>query len=348
MNGTGALRAFIGCFTSNGGRGIVQAAVDPGTGALTAAGTIETVPDPSYLAVGHREGGPVLYCVSETVEGAVAGFDVSGPAPRLLGEPVPTGAAEPTHLTVCQDHLVTADYGSGSVTVLPLAADGAPLEPSSVLHHEGSGPHPERQSAPHAHQVIQDPSGGWVLSVDLGTDSVRVCSLDTRTGQLTLHSVMSLLPGTGPRHLVFHPRGHHAYVLGELRPTVVVCRWNPETGELRSIGECPLFPDGAGVPVQPSAPVVSRDGRHLWAAVRGTDTIAVLSVDEPGEGVRVVTSVPCGGRWPRDLALHPSGAHLYAANERSGDVTWFDIDATGVPRRTGSLAVPAASSVTFA
>ncbi|ALC18521.1 lactonase family protein [Streptomyces pristinaespiralis] len=348
MNGTVPLRAFIGCFTTNGGRGIVRAAVDPRTGALTAEGTVETVPDPSYLAVGHRGSGPVLYCVSETAHGAVAGFDVSGPVPRPLGEPVATGAADPTHLAVCHDHLVTADYGSGSVTVLPLAADGSPLAPSSVLRHEGSGPDRERQSAPHAHQVVQDPSGGWVLSVDLGTDSVRVCSLDPGTGQLALHSVMDLPPGTGPRHLVFHPRGSHAYVLGELRPTVTVCRWDAASGVLLPVGEFPLFPDGAGVAVQPSAPVVSRDGRHLWAAVRGTDTIEVLSLDETGEVARVVTSVPCGGHWPRDLVLHPSGAHLYAANERSGDVTWFDVDATGVPRRAGSLAVPAASSVAFA
>jgi 6-phosphogluconolactonase (cycloisomerase 2 family) len=348
MNDMRALRAFIGCFTSKGGLGIVHATVDPHTGALTAAGIIEAVPDPSYLAVGQGEGGPVLYCVSETAQGAVAGFDVSGPVPRLLGEPVLTGAAEPTHLTVHEGHLMTADYGSGSVTLLPLAADGAPLAPSSVLPHHGSGPNRERQLAPHAHQVVQDPSGGWVLSVDLGTDSVRVCSLEPHTGQLRLHHVMDLPPGTGPRHLAFHPRGDHAYVLGELRPTVTVCRWSPAAGVLRPIEERPLFPDGVGVPVQPSAPVVSRDGRHLWVAVRGTDTIFVLSLDETGEVMRVVTSVSCGGRWPRDLVLHPSGTYLYAANERSGDVTWFDLDGTGVPRRAGSLAVPAASSIAFA
>lgn len=142
MDGTGALRAFIGSFTSSGGRGVVQADVEPGTGALTAVGTIATVPDPSYLAVGHRDTGPVLYRVSETARGAVAAYDVSGPAPRPLDEPVPVHGAEPTHLTVCRDHLGTADFGSGSVTVLPLAADGAhPRAPSSVLRHEGSGPH---------------------------------------------------------------------------------------------------------------------------------------------------------------------------------------------------------------
>ncbi|NYV78523.1 beta-propeller fold lactonase family protein, partial [Streptomyces sp. UH6] len=119
------------------------------------------------------------------------------------------------------------------------------------------------------------------------------------------------------------------------------------SGDLRPVGEFPLGPDGAGEHAQPSAPVVSLDGRRLWAAVRGTDTVVVLAVDEDGERLEFLTSVPCGGSWPRDLVLHPSGDRLYAANERSGDVTWFDIDAEGVPRRAGALDVPAASSVLF-
>jgi 6-phosphogluconolactonase (cycloisomerase 2 family) len=348
MTSTGARRAFIGSFTTSGGRGIVQAAVDPGTGALTPTAAVATVPNPSYLALGSRDGGPVLYCVSETAEGAVAAYDVAGPSPEPIGGPVPVDGADPTHLAVLGAHLVTANYSSGSVTALPLGADGAPAAPSGLLRNEGSGPDKERQEGPHAHQVVvPDPSGRWVLSVDLGTDSVRVCELDPATGGLRLHSDVRLPPGTGPRHLVVHPRGNHVYVLGELRPVITVCRWDAAAGELRPVGEYPLFPDGTDAPVQPSAPVVSHDGRHLWAAVRGTDTIVVLAVDEAGERLEVVTSVPCGGNWPRDLVLDPSGERLYAANERSGDVTWFDLDDEGVPRRSGALDVPAASSVLF-
>ncbi|WP_432277638.1 lactonase family protein [Kitasatospora brasiliensis] len=343
----GVARAFIGSFTSAGGPGIVAASLDPRTGALTATGTVEAV-DPSYLAVGRSEAGPVLYAVSETVPGAVTAYDIAAPVARPLGAPVPVGGDEPTHLAVARGHLVTANYGSGSVSVLPLAADGAPRPPSAVLRHEGSGPDPERQRAPHAHQVLTDPSGRWVLSVDLGTDSVRICSLDTATGAPALRSETALPPGTGPRHLAFHPSGRHAYVLGELRPTVTVCRWDAAAGALEPVGETPLFPEGVEGPVSPSAPVVSPDGRHLWAAVRGTDTIVVLALDGTGERARVVASVPCGGRWPRDLVLGPTGTRLYAANERSGDVTWFDLEAgSGFPRRAGSLAVPAASAVLF-
>ncbi|MFE7589823.1 lactonase family protein [Kitasatospora sp. NPDC057512] len=348
MAGRDVERAFIGSFTSEGGRGIVLASLDPDTGALTATGVVEAV-DPSYLALGLAAGGAVLYAVSETEPGAVTAHDLAGPVPRPLGAPVPVDGDHPTHLSLSGGHLLTANYGSGSVSVLPLAADGTPRPPATVLRHQGSGPHPDRQRAPHAHQVLPDPSGRWVLSVDLGTDSVRVCALDPATGELTVHAETALPPGTGPRHLAFHPSGRHAYVLGELRPVVTVCRWDAAAGALEPVAEVPLFPDGVEGPVSPSAPVVSPDGRFLWAAERGTDTIVVLSLDATGERAHVVASVPCGGRWPRDLVLGPTGTRLYAANQHSGDVTWFDLDAaTGVPRRAGSLAVPAASTVLFA
>nr|BFD96421.1 lactonase family protein [Kitasatospora sp. Xyl93] len=343
----GVERAFIGSFTSTGGRGIVLASLDPGTGALTVTGAVDAV-DPSYLTVGQVAGAPVLYAVSETEPGAVTAHDLAGPVPRPLGAPVPVDGDHPTHLSLARGHLLTANYGSGSVSVLPLAADGTPRPPSAVLRHRGNGPHPDRQLAPHAHQVLPDPSGRWVLSVDLGTDSVRVCALDPATGELAVHAETALPPGTGPRHLAFHPSGRHAYVLGELRPVVTVCRWDAAAGALDIVGEAPLFPDGVEGPVSPSAPVVSPDGRFLWAAERGTDTVVVLALDGTGERAHVVASVPCGGRWPRDLVLGPSGTRLYAANEHSGDVTWFDVDpVTGVPRRAGSVAVPAASSVVF-
>ncbi|MET9420475.1 lactonase family protein [Streptomyces sp. NPDC006540] len=349
MADNSAGRAFIGSYTSAGGRGIVAAAVDPATGALTETGASDAVADPSYLAAVTTPAGTVLYTVSETADGAVAAFAATGGAPRPIGRQVLVGGAAPTHIAVSQRHLMTANYGSGSVSVLPVGTDGAPGPLGGVMRHEGHGPVPERQSAPHAHQVLPDPTGRWVLSVDLGTDSVRICALDTAADALTPHRETPLRPGTGPRHLAFHPDGRHVYVLGELEPTVTLCRWDPAAGLLEPVGETAVVPDGTTGPTYPSVPVVSHDGRHLWAAVRGHDSIAVLALDPTGEQATLVTNVPCGGRWPRDLALDPTGRRLYAANERSGDVTWFTVDpATGIPHRNGSLAVPAASCVVFA
>ncbi|WP_327121160.1 lactonase family protein [Streptomyces sp. NBC_01341] len=347
-------RAFIGSFTSAGGLGITVAEVDGSTGKLSVLASTNVLADPSFLAVGHAPGtgAPVLYAVSEVADGAAAAFDIGGGgAPVLIGESRPVEGDGPTHLDVRAGHLFTANYGSGSVTSLPLRPDGSPGPAAGVLRHEGGGPDAARQTAPHAHQVLADPSGNWVLSVDLGTDSVRVCALDPGTGSLRTHSEAVLRPGTGPRHLVFHPSGGHLYVLNELEPTVTVCRWDAATGRLEPTGETPVLPHGAddAVRTYPSEVVVSHDGRFLWAANRGHDSISVLALDETAEKPVLVAAVGCGGRWPRDLTLDPTGQWLYAANERSGNVSWFSLDAeTGMPSPAGSIDVPAASCVVFA
>lgn len=334
-------RAYIGSFTSAGGPGVVIADRDPETGALTVVAAADDVPDPSYLTLAP-EGG-LLYAVSERPEGAVAAFDVSGDAPRLTGPPLQTGADGPTHLALHAGHLLTADYGSGTVTAVPLRPDGTPADaPSGVLRHTGSGPNRDRQQSPHAHQVQPDPSGRWAVGVDLGTDSVLVYTL--AEGVLVLHGRTALRPGSGPRHLAFRPGGSHAYVAHELAPVVTVCRWDAGAGSLEPLHEVRLLSDVPKGDAYPSGLAVSADGRHVWVAVRGEDVISVLAVDGDGEKPDLVATVPCGGHWPRALAA--AEGHLYVANERSGDVTWFSVDpGTGEPRRGGSIRVPAASCV---
>ncbi|MEW2071486.1 lactonase family protein [Streptomyces sp. NPDC007346] len=352
MGGSSTGRAYMGSFTSEGGLGVTVAEVDRNTGALTVLGSSDAVPDPSFLALGP--GGEALYAVGASAPGSAAVFDVGGDVPALRGPVQPVDADGPTHLVLAGDHLVVANYGSGSVTVLPVLADGSLGELTSVHRHEGSGPQTDRQEGPHAHQVLIDPSGRWVVSVDLGTDSVWIGALNPATGALEPHGESALRPGTGPRHLVFHPSGRYAYVLNELVPTLTVCRWDAEAGRLEPLGETSVLPEGdagsaeGSVRTYPSEVVVAHDGRFLWTANRGHDSISVLTLDETGEKAALVATVGCGGRWPRDLTLDPSGQWLYAANEHSGNVSWFAVDAeTGVPRHAGSVEVPAASCVVF-
>ncbi|MEV0239699.1 lactonase family protein [Streptomyces sp. NPDC050674] len=335
----GRRRAFIGSFTAAGGPGIVMAEVEPDSGALTVLSSVNAVPDPSCLAL-SPDGG-TLYAVSETPDGAVAAYRVNGDKPEPAGRPVPVDGSGPTHLSLFDGHVLTANYGSGSVSAVPVRPDGTLARSASgVLRHSGAGPHTPRQQGPHAHQVQADPSGRWAVSVDLGTDSVRVCTLTE--GTLALHRETALRPGSGPRHLAFHPDGSHAYVVNELSPSVTVCRWDAAEGALTPLSEVPVLPGAPARDAYPSGVVTSPDGRFVWTATRGEDVLSVLAVE--GEELRLVTTVPCGGHWPR--ALTASGGFLYVANERSGDVTWFAVDPrTGVPRRSGSVRVTAASYV---
>ena len=66
------------------------------------------------------------------------------------------------------------------------------------------GPVPDRQEAPHPHQVILDPTGTFLLSPDLGADVVRVFAIDGGTGKLTPCANLTATPGSGPRHVSFY------------------------------------------------------------------------------------------------------------------------------------------------
>ncbi|MGW1076397.1 lactonase family protein [Streptomyces sp. NPDC002537] len=346
--GSGRRRyAYIGSFTEAGGAGLTVAEVDPGTGGLKAVHSTDAVVNPSFLAL--SPGADVLYAVSETDEGAAAAFSLADPArPEPLGEPVPVRGESPTHLVFAGTHLFTANYRSGSVSALPVRTGGGLGAPSAVLPHRGSGPVADRQQGPHAHAVVPDPSGRRLLAVDLGTDSVWIYALDPVTGLPRPHDEVRLRPGSGPRHLTFHPRGDRAYVLNELDSTVTVCRWDAADGSLVPTGHTRVLAPGLKVVNYPSEPVVSADGRFLWVANRGHDSITTLALDASGDILGIQGSTACGGHWPRDLTLDPEGGHLYAANERSGDVTWFTVDhGTGIPSLAGSLTAPAASCVIF-
>jgi 6-phosphogluconolactonase (cycloisomerase 2 family) len=340
-DGGGLRRAFIGSFTAAGGPGIVTAAV-AADGALSVLSRTDGLADPSYLAPGP--GGRLLYAVSETAEGAVAAFRATGERLERAGAPVPVGGDSPTHLSLYDGHVLTANYGSGSVTAVPLRADGTLAGAASdVLRHKGSGPNSQRQQGPHAHQVQPDPSGRWAVSVDLGTDSVRVCTL--ADGRLEVHREIALRPGSGPRHLAFHPDGTRAYVVGELTPAVTACRWDAGEGLLEPLTVHPVLPAPPTGDAFPSGIAVSADGSFVWTATRGEDVLSTFAVE--GDALRLVGTVACGGHWPR--AITATDGHLYVANERSGDVAWFALDPdTGLPHYEGALAVPAASCVVFA
>ncbi|OEU96590.1 lactonase family protein [Streptomyces oceani] len=347
----------MGSFTSAGGRGVTTARLTPEDGALHVTHHTEgTLPDPSYLAL--RDGW--LYAVSEREAGAVAAFSRTDPdRPALVGEPEPVAGDSPTHLALAGARLATANYGSGSVSLVRVQPDGTLQGPAQVLPHRGSGPDPDRQSGPHAHAVLPDPTGRWLLSADLGTDSIWVYDLAEPDERPRLHAEVPLEPGSGPRQLAFHPDGRHVYVTQELLPRVTVCAWDGDTGTLRPVSYVDLRPPesaelsasdaGAEPRGYPSQLVVAADGRYAWVAVRGHDSIVVLEPDTTGDELTQLAAVDCGGHWPRDLSLHPTQRWLYAANERSGDVTWFAVDpGTGTPRRAGSLTAPGASCVVFA
>ncbi|MFI5683379.1 lactonase family protein [Streptomyces sp. NPDC051636] len=322
----------LGTYTSvdDGGTGIGLASYDPATGRITGSGTLTGVADPSYLAV-HPDG-RTLYAVDERTDGGVTAVRLAGR--RILGTRS-TGGAAPCHLSVHPSGrwLLSANYGSGSVAVHPIDAEGSLGERTDLVTHSSPSPGPGQQG-PHAHQVVTSPDGGHVLAVDLGTDTVYSYRLDPAKGRLTEVAQAHTRPGAGPRHLTFHPDGRHAYLANEVGNTVAVCAYDPATGRL-AMGAPQSTGTGAGTNY-PAQILVTANGSYAYLANRGHNSLTRYAVEADGARLRLIDTVPVGGDFPRQIAFSPDGRLLFAANQRSGTVSVFHVDPdSGRLRLTG-------------
>jgi len=344
----GKLRVYVGTYTGGESRGIYRFDLDLASGALTTAGEPTESSNPSFLAF-HPRGG-FLYAVNEDGgspsgdQGAVSAFAVDAATGRLTFlNRQPSGGGSPCHLSLDKDgrNLLVANYGGGTVAVLPVQPDGRLAAPSAVVKHQGSSVNPERQKGPHAHSVNLDPANRLAFVADLGLDKLLAYRFDPARGTLTPNDPpgASLAPGAGPRHFAFHPSGRQVYVLNELFSTVTVFSYRAESGSLAELQTVTTLPAGFGGRNSTAEVVVSADGKFLYASNRGHDSIAVFAID-PAHGKLTATGHhPTLGRKPRNFALDPTGAYLLAANQDSDSIAVFRVD-----RNTGAL-VPVGAPV---
>ncbi len=323
---------YLGTYTSvdGGGKGVGLATYDAVTGRVTGTGTLAGIGDPSYLAI-HPDR-RTLYAVNEREDGAVTAVRLSDR--EVLGSRS-TGGAAPCHLSVHPGGrwLLSAAYGSGDVAVHPIESSGALGERTDLVRHSRPAPGPGQQG-PHAHQVITSPDGGHVLAVDLGTDTVYTYRLDEKAGTLQEVAQARTRPGAGPRHLTFHPGGRYAYLANEVDNTVAVCAYDPASGRLR-VGEPQSTGTGSGTSY-PAQILVTANGRYAYLANRGHNSLTRYAVEAEGAKLRLLDTVPVGGDFPRQIAFSPEGTLLFAANQKSGTVTVFQVDErSGALRRAG-------------
>lgn len=314
-------RLLIGGYSGDKGAG-------HGISVLEDDQVIATVPADSPSWLSRHPSLPVLYAVAETDEGQVRAWRLEDGAPAQSLGTGETGGAEPAHLTIDPSggFLITANYSGGSISVHRLGPDGSIGERTDLVHHERRGVHP-RQDAAHPHMIRVMP--GHLLVTDLGGDAIYRYRL-TDAGTLTADGVIGTPPGSGPRHVL--PVAGRFYVTAELSARVLVY-----DHDWQLLGAVPASTRPG--PNQPSELV--SDGRHLYVANRGPNTVAVFDIQP--ELPRYMTEVPTGD-WPRHIAL--DGGTLYVANERSHEVTRMEIDpATGIPAHRQTIEVPSPTLV---
>jgi 6-phosphogluconolactonase len=330
------------------------------SGELTLVSTVAATENPSFVL--PTPDGRALYAVNEVAtyageaSGAVSAFARDrGPtaALRPLGQRSSHGAA-PCYLSFDRAgrFLLVANYGGGSVSVLPILDGGALGEATSHVQHEGHGADPKRQAAPHAHCIVAAPDNRFVLVADLGLDAVLVYAFDARAGTLSRTPVArgALAPGAGPRHLVFHPGGRAVYVTNELDSTVTTLRYDPASGALDALQTVPTLAEPFAGRNAPADVHLHPSGRFLYLSNRGHDSIAAFAIDPATFTLRLLETLPTEGAWPRNFALDPSGRFLLVANQRADSVVVLRVDGdTGRLASTGQrLEIPAPTCLRFA
>jgi len=363
---TGPLLAYVGTYSSplrdalptqvdlppGNGRGIHLFQVNRATGAMTPAGIHEMSTSPSCLAL--NTSGTRLYSANETdragegKEGTVSAFAINRKAGKLkLLNTVRSGGAGPTFVSVHPSgrFLLVANYFGGSVAVLPILPDGRLGAATDIKTAAGKiGPTRATNAPPgsfaisghdrtHAHMIEADPSGRFVLHVDLGLDRIFVWKLDERKGLLSASEppAVSLPPGDGPRHFHFHPNGRWLYSIQEEGSTIVLFDYDAATGRLTSRQTISTLPPGFVGSNFCSEILVSADGRFVYAGNRLHDSIGTFFIGSNGT-LKYVGEEWSRGNYPRSFSFDPTGRFLYCCNQRGDNIAVFRVD-----RKTGGL-----------
>jgi len=327
---------YVGTYTEAGRTdGLYLLRMDTLSGALRQVEAVDVGANPSFLTI--HPNGRTLYSVNEVTEtegrptGAVRAFAIDAESGALTWlDEQPSEGAAPCYVSTDRKgrFVLVANYVSGTVATLPIDETGALDHASHVVQHVGKGPVTARQEHAHAHCIVPHPSNRFVLAADLGVDRVLVYRFDEGTGALQHIEERDavLPPGTGPRHLAFHPTLPLVFVSGELNSTVSALHCDPQTGALRAVQTLSTLPASFKGENFPADIHVAPSGRTLYVSNRGHNSVAVFSIGARGT-LALQQVMSTGGNWPRNFTIDPSGRWLLVANQKSGSVVMFARDA---------------------
>lgn len=350
---------YLGTYTNTGAsKGIYAFRFDPASGKLDPLGLAAETSSPSFVVASAS--GRFLYAVNEYPPAGQEGvytasaFAIDSATGKLqFLNKVSTRGREPCHLAL--DHtgrwLAVTNYASGSVALMPVGPDGRLGEVAAFDQHHGSSVTLPRQAGPLAHCVLFSPDNRFLLVADLGLDQILVYRFDTATGSLTPADppYAKVTPGSGPRHMAFHPQGAVLYVLNEMVSTVTAFHYAPATGALAEFQTLSALPSGFGGRSAAAEIAVDPAGQFLYSTNRGHDSLAIFSIDQASRALSPPAHVLTGGKAPRHFALDPSGRYLFAANQATDNLVIFKVNAkTGTLSPSGPpIGVPAPVCVVF-
>ena len=329
-------RLLIGTYTNTGkSQGIYSYDIDMKKNVFTQKSVTTGVTNPSFLAFTPDK--KFVYSVCENSEGGAANafsFDEGTGKLTFINTSL-TKSQGPCFISLTENHVFTANYGGGSLTVFGRKADGSLTKALQVIQHTGKSINTERQNEPHVHQVLVSPDKKYVLVNDLGTDKVTVYQYNpgTTSNILIPSDTLSVKPGSGPRHSAFTKDGKRIYLVHEIDGTVSVIGFN--AGKLKLIQETTV--DRNSGTIDRGADIhLSADEKFLYVTNRGSaNNITCFSVGKDGK-LTFKQQVSTGGDGPRNFAITPDGQYVFVGHQMTDNIVIFKRDIeTGLLTDTG-------------
>lgn len=331
------LRLFAGTYTEHGQKGFFVFDLNREAGTFKVLSEADAGKDPSYFCISKKKG--LIYAANEVMQfnGKAGGgvttlsYDAkTGAAKKVKDLMVPKGGPCFITLSPNEDFLLTANYSSSSIAVVKLDSKGFPERVTDSITFSGS-----EGAVSHPHMIAFGPGGKNVYLTDLGFDRIVIYDFDAAAGKLkqTNNGLVNFTKGAGPRHFVFSPDGSKMYVICELNSTISVfdVALNGEIKPVQTVSTLAGNFKGENACADIH---LGNSGQYLYGSNRGENTIVVFKIGTDGN-LTLAGRESCGGNWPRNFVIDPSGKYILVGNEKSGDISLFKIDEkTGLPVAT--------------
>jgi 6-phosphogluconolactonase len=326
------LHMLVGTYTNSGkGEGIYYYSFDGQKGSTSLLNK-QVIEDPSFLTTGFND--QFIYSVNELGNklGGITSLKLdknTGAMSKINSEF--TQGDHPCHVTIDTKnrYVIVSNYTGGNFKAIPLLKDGS-LDTinTQMIQHTGKSVNKDRQDRPHVHSAMFSPDEDYLLIQDLGTDQISVYDINLSKSNNPIstkpNSVFKTAPGSGPRHLTFHPKKSIAYSVQELNGTINVMKF--KNGKLSLMQDISMTNPNETRKNGAADIHISPDGKYLYASNRGEfNELVIFRIIADGTLSYVATQSTLG-KGPRNFSIDPTGNFLLAANQNSDEIVVFKRD----------------------
>lgn len=311
---------YVGSGAYNGDNGLISVyTFDRTTKALTFMSDHQAGGLASSIAIDSENGR--LYAGDESKMG-VNSFTIDKTTGRLTSLGATSAANAPVHLSLTpnRDFLLAANYNQHNVDVYPIAQNGK-AESSLGATPTGNNAHCVLIDSEN-HVVVANKGGNTISHFNFADGALAAANPPTTTLE-------------SPRHIA--RRGNKAYVVSESAD--VITAYTVETNGAYTMawaterlnGGNPNNDTGAEIQVTPS-------GKYLYASNRGSAN-SIVAYDITGAAPVYLEHEPTQGTTPRNFEMDPLEEVIIVANQDSGSLVVFDIEADGKLAHASTLDV---------